>query len=355
MYRFLTSFAVFFALSSIFLGNQAPALDTGDLVCETTSTTGTGTINLGGAVTNYVTFVSQITSGETVPYHIVSGDGKLEAGFGVFTDATPDTLTRVATWSTDGSGAELTLSGTSTVCLGPVASMFSGVTSQVLTSGTGATYTPPARAVYFKVICTGGGGGGGGSDTDGSGAAGAGGGQGGGTAIAWFDSTEMGANAVYTIGALGGGGADTGGSGTNGSDTTFNPAGTGATLTGAGGEAGTGVNSTDDSSVTGNGGRQLGTATNGDINLIGGHGGQGISGIEGTTQVPFALSGYGGASYWGGGPRPRAASGTSSTSAGLAGTVYGSGGGGAQTLDNTTGSAGGDGVAGICVVEEYGP
>jgi hypothetical protein len=97
------------------------ALDVGDLICETTTTTGTGTVNLGGAVTNYLTFVSQIASGNTVPYHIRASDGKLETGIGTFTDGAPDTLTRTADWSSDGSGAELTLpAGTHNVCLGPI-------------------------------------------------------------------------------------------------------------------------------------------------------------------------------------------------------------------------------------------
>lgn len=102
-------------------GPAQAAFDVGDLVCETTTTTGTGTVDLGGAVTNYVTFVSQIASGNTVPYHIRASDGKLEVGIGTFTDATPDTLSRTADWSTDGSGAELTLpAGTHNVCLGPI-------------------------------------------------------------------------------------------------------------------------------------------------------------------------------------------------------------------------------------------
>jgi hypothetical protein len=114
----LAAAALFFAVPS-----ANAAFDVGDLICETTTTTGTGTVNLAGAVSNYVTFVSQIASGNTVPYHIRASDGKLETGIGTFTDATPDTLTRVADWSTDGSGAELTLpAGTHTVCLGPIAS-----------------------------------------------------------------------------------------------------------------------------------------------------------------------------------------------------------------------------------------
>lgn len=117
--------------TSLLLAASVPAraaFDAGDIICETSTTTGTGTLSLAGAVTNYVTFLSQITSGSSVNYHITASDGKLETGIGVFTDATPDTLTRVAHWSTDGSGSELNLAaGTHTVCLGPTISMFAGM------------------------------------------------------------------------------------------------------------------------------------------------------------------------------------------------------------------------------------
>jgi hypothetical protein len=103
------------------------AFDFGDLICESSTTTGTGTVDLAGALTNYVGFASQITSGSVVPYHIIASDGKLEVGYGVFTDAGTDNLTRVANWSTDGSGAELTLpAGTHSVCVGPNTQMFNG-------------------------------------------------------------------------------------------------------------------------------------------------------------------------------------------------------------------------------------
>jgi hypothetical protein len=111
--------------TALFLSPARAAMDAGDLICESSTTTGTGTLNLAGALTNYVTFASQITSGSVVPYHIIASDGKLEAGYGVYTDAGTDTLTRVASWSTDGSGAELTLpAGTHSVCVGPTAALF---------------------------------------------------------------------------------------------------------------------------------------------------------------------------------------------------------------------------------------
>jgi hypothetical protein len=117
--------AAWAALAAFFITPAYAALDLGDIICETSTTTGTGTLNLAGAVTNYATFVSQIASGAQTAYHITASDGKLETGYGVFTDATPDTLSRVANWSTDGSGAELTLpAGTHTVCVGPTAPLF---------------------------------------------------------------------------------------------------------------------------------------------------------------------------------------------------------------------------------------
>jgi hypothetical protein len=103
----------------------ANAMD--DFVCETTTTAGTGTVDLAGALSGgYIGFIAapNIASGDTVRYRITTGSGasrKIEVGSGVVTDATPDTLTRNATQTTDDQTApidELSLSGTSTVCLG---------------------------------------------------------------------------------------------------------------------------------------------------------------------------------------------------------------------------------------------
>jgi hypothetical protein len=107
----------------LFAGSASAANQLTDIACETSTTTGTGTLNLAGAKTGgYLGFAAAgVTSGNSVPYSIVTGTGltrKLETGIGVFTDASPDTLTRVADWSTDGTGAELNLSETSTVCVG---------------------------------------------------------------------------------------------------------------------------------------------------------------------------------------------------------------------------------------------
>lgn len=66
-----------------------------DLVHETTTTTGTGTLSLAGAVTNRRTFVAGIGTGKTTLYHVrhQSAD-EWETREGVVTDGSPDTLTR---------------------------------------------------------------------------------------------------------------------------------------------------------------------------------------------------------------------------------------------------------------------
>jgi hypothetical protein len=87
-----------------------------DIACETTTTTGTGTINLGGAMTGgYKTFAAAgVMTGSLVPYRIWNSTD-IETGWGTFTDATPDTLTRVLSSSTTGSLISLT--GTNNVCV----------------------------------------------------------------------------------------------------------------------------------------------------------------------------------------------------------------------------------------------
>ena len=64
-----------------------------DRVKETSSTTGTSTYDLDGAVTGYQTFVAGVATTNTCAY--VATDGTdWEVGDGTVTDATPDTLSR---------------------------------------------------------------------------------------------------------------------------------------------------------------------------------------------------------------------------------------------------------------------
>ena len=71
------------------------ALVLNDRVKETSTTTGTGTLNLAGAETGFVTFVAGIATGNTTYYTIHNqGTAEWEVGIGTVTDATPDTLAR---------------------------------------------------------------------------------------------------------------------------------------------------------------------------------------------------------------------------------------------------------------------
>jgi len=66
-----------------------------DRVQETTTTTGTGTLNLDGAVGSFQTFVAGVGDGNTTYYAITDGNGSAwEVGIGTVTDASPDTLAR---------------------------------------------------------------------------------------------------------------------------------------------------------------------------------------------------------------------------------------------------------------------
>jgi len=70
------------------------ALVVNDRVKETSTTTGTGTFDLAGAVSGFETFVAGIGNSNTTYYAIVNEDGAFEVGLGTVTDATPDTLAR---------------------------------------------------------------------------------------------------------------------------------------------------------------------------------------------------------------------------------------------------------------------
>ena len=82
------------------------ALVLNDRVKETSTTTGTGTIDLGGAETGYQTFVAGIGTGNTVYYVIEDANGlDWEVGVGTVTDATPDTLSRTTVLSSSNGGS----------------------------------------------------------------------------------------------------------------------------------------------------------------------------------------------------------------------------------------------------------
>jgi len=88
-----------------------------DRVKETTTTTGTGTINLAGAASGFQSFVSGVGDGNTTYYVIEDANGTAwEVGIGTITDASPDTLARTTVLASTNSNSQINLSsGTHTV------------------------------------------------------------------------------------------------------------------------------------------------------------------------------------------------------------------------------------------------
>jgi hypothetical protein len=85
------------------------ALVINDRVKETSTSTGTGTFNLDGAVTGFETFVAGIATGNTTYYAIFhQGTAEWEVGLGTVTDATPDTLARTTVITSSNSDSAVT-------------------------------------------------------------------------------------------------------------------------------------------------------------------------------------------------------------------------------------------------------
>ena len=71
------------------------ALVINDRVKESSTTSGTGTLNLAGVVTGFEGFVAGIGTGNTTYYSIFEqGTTRWEVGIGTVTDAATDTLSR---------------------------------------------------------------------------------------------------------------------------------------------------------------------------------------------------------------------------------------------------------------------
>jgi cytoskeletal protein CcmA (bactofilin family) len=93
------------------------ALVLNDRVKETSTTTGTGTLNLAGAVSGFQTFVAGIGNSNVTYYAIVNDSGtEFEIGIGTVTDASPDTLSRTTILESSNSDSAVNFSsGTKTV------------------------------------------------------------------------------------------------------------------------------------------------------------------------------------------------------------------------------------------------
>lgn len=93
-----------------------------DRVRETSTTTGTGTYSLGGAVSGFRSFVAGIGTGNTCHYLATDAAGNWELGTGLVTDAATDTLDRTRIWSSSNANAAVSwAAGSKTLSCVPIA------------------------------------------------------------------------------------------------------------------------------------------------------------------------------------------------------------------------------------------
>jgi hypothetical protein len=218
-----------------------------------------------------------------------------------------------------------------------------------LTSGTAATYTTPTGVRALKVTVIGGGGGGGGVDGQATASTNAysGGGGGAGYATAFIATAE--ASYTYTVGSGGTGGAAGNNAGTAGGTTEFKNAGSTVVISATGGGGGAGdLGTTSASSVPGTPG--IGSITG--LGSPGGIIGEGTSSFSNYGRIisgtVYNLNVSGACPIIGGGVDNVVATNGSNA------TLYGEGGGNVRTTTAiATNYAGGNGFAGVIIVEEY--
>ena len=128
-----------------------------DRVKETTTTTGTGTITLGGAEPNFITFTSALSDGDTTYYAIVDDtNSDFEVGLGTFT-ASGTTLARTTVLASSNSGSAVDLqSGTKDVFINYPAgrSVFLNASNQLVINGTAVTSTAAELNILDGVTAT---------------------------------------------------------------------------------------------------------------------------------------------------------------------------------------------------------
>jgi len=127
------------------------ALRNANRVKETTSTTGTGTLDLAGTETGFQTFVAGIgTTNEC--YYFVTDNTDWETGIGTVTGGTPDTLSRDTVFASTNAGAKVNWgSGNKDIfCMLPAEAVGSGV-QDVVAITTNTTADAGANGTLYEV------------------------------------------------------------------------------------------------------------------------------------------------------------------------------------------------------------
>jgi hypothetical protein len=283
------------------------ALQYGDRIQETFTTTGTGTISLGGAVIGYQAF-SAVCSNSDTAYYAATDGTNWEVGLGTYTTS-GNTLARTTILASSNAGSAVSWgAGTKNIWLDYPANKASGGTLVAVTPFTsGGTWTPNAKTNMAIILGVAGGGGGGGAGTGSPGAGGTGGttsvgsllslagGVGGtigsGSAIGTGGAGGAATTATFKIPGSGGGTlfSSVGGWSTQGAPGFFGGGNSPTTGSGAGASAAA------NSGAGGNGGCGVSAVTNGGGG--GGGGGAGITfatGITGTYTVTIGAGGTAG-------------------------------------------------------------
>ena len=110
------------------------ALVLADRVQETTTTTGTGTVTLAGAVTGYQTFAAVGDGNST--YYTIAGGTEWEVGIGTYTSS-GTTLSRTTVISSSNSGSLVT---------------FSAGSKNVFVTYPAARSIPTNRAIVMSIV-----------------------------------------------------------------------------------------------------------------------------------------------------------------------------------------------------------
>ena len=115
-----------------------------DRVLETTTTAGTGTFSLAGALTGYRSFNSVFTNGDSVYYTADNGQGEWEVGYGTVGTGT---LTRNVIESSNANALVVFSAGTKRLfCTAPAAGIYN--------ASTGGTVSGPLTVTGTTTLAT---------------------------------------------------------------------------------------------------------------------------------------------------------------------------------------------------------
>lgn len=119
-----------------------------DRVKETSTTVGTGTIDLAGAASNFISFVAGIGNGNRCYYAIVHTTlSEWEVGIGLVTDLATDTLSRTTVLGSSNAGALVNFSAGTKDVFNTISA--NDVTLSMVSTSPKKTLTIPAeQSVY---------------------------------------------------------------------------------------------------------------------------------------------------------------------------------------------------------------